>query len=113
MFAVFDVKAEAYLQPFFAMSTGVALRMFEEAASDKEHAFHKHAEDYTLFKVGEFHQDNGQLVPTEVLIPLGNAMQFRKMTEPYIEPRLPGVKAKQAELTQSTFVEEEVKSNGS
>lgn len=105
MFAVFDVKAEAYLQPFFAMSTGVAVRMFEEAASDREHAFYKHAEDYTLFKVGEFYQDSGQLVPSDVLIPLGNAMQFRKI----VEPKLTAI---QDEVKELDLVKKEVPGNG-
>lgn len=62
LFTVYDSKAEGYLQPFFAMTEAVALRMFSTAVGDPDHDFHRHAEDYTLFCIGEFDQAEGVLV---------------------------------------------------
>ncbi len=76
IFTVFDVKAEAYLQPFFAHKEALALRMFTEAASDPDHQFCKHAEDYTLFAIGEWEENSGEIQMYDVKKPLGNALQF-------------------------------------
>lgn len=65
MFAVFDSKAGAYLEPFFAPTRGVAMRSFEAACLSEGHSFARHAEDYTLFEVGEFHEDSGLVIPCD------------------------------------------------
>lgn len=74
IFTVYDSKAEAYLQPFYAQATGAAVRMFESAAKDPEHHFHKHAGDYTLFELGSFDEQTGKLEQLPNHINLGNAI---------------------------------------
>lgn len=54
IFSVFDSKASAYMSPQFVPSTGDAIRSFCNIASDPSHVFHKFAEDFTLFEVGEW-----------------------------------------------------------
>lgn len=65
LFSVFDSKAEAFLRPFLAETKGLAARSFTDACNDPEHEMCKHAEDYTLFCVGEFDQVTGELVGTQ------------------------------------------------
>jgi hypothetical protein len=48
IYAIYDVKAEQFLPPFFAKTNGVEIRMFEQAANDQQHDFNKYAEDYSL-----------------------------------------------------------------
>ena len=76
VYSVFDSKADAYLQPFFAPTRGVAVRMFETAAQDVAHDFHRHAGDFTLFEIGEFDEVKGTLVPYEVKYNCGAAIQY-------------------------------------
>jgi len=64
MFSVFDLKAGAYMQPFFAPTRGVAVRSFSDAVLSESHEFAKHAEDYALFEVGEFDQVEGVVKAT-------------------------------------------------
>lgn len=59
-FSVYDSKAEAYMQPFFMKTKGEALRAFMDTVGDSNHPFHRHAEDYTLFYLGEFDDSNGE-----------------------------------------------------
>lgn len=59
VYSVYDSKAELYMQPFFAMNSAVAARMFSEVALDQGHTFGKHPSDYSLWKVGEFDQSIG------------------------------------------------------
>lgn len=77
IYSVYDSKAECYLTPFFAPTAGVALRMFTQAAQDENHEFHKHAEDYTLFEIGEFDQDSAAILPLQAIKSLGNAIEYK------------------------------------
>ena len=61
MFTVFDVKAEAYLPPFFLPNESMAMRIFSDMAGDTDHQFGKHPEDYTLFKLGEFDDNSSKI----------------------------------------------------
>lgn len=78
MFSVYDSKTEAFLQPFYALATGAAVRMFEEAATDESHHFHKHSGDFTLFEIGAFNDETGQLIPLITHVNLGNAITLRR-----------------------------------
>ncbi|QCQ84795.1 nonstructural protein [Blackfly microvirus SF02] len=59
IFAVYDNGVNAYLRPFYGRSKGEAVRMFIEAANDKENNFHKFAADYILMELGEFDDVSG------------------------------------------------------
>ena len=63
MYSVFDSKAEQFTPPFSAGNDALAVRVFSGACSEPTHDFHRHAEDFTLFKVGEFDQEKGVIVP--------------------------------------------------
>ena len=54
VFSVRDDKAMAFMQPFFCVTRGVAFRMFYAACIDSSHDFHKYAEDYALYEIGEW-----------------------------------------------------------
>lgn len=74
IFSVFDVKAGAYMTPFFSTTAGMAMRSFQDAVSDQSHQFHKHAADYTLFQIGEYDDEKGSLKSTEH-VNLGSALE--------------------------------------
>lgn len=74
VFSVYDSKAEAFMQPFFAMTAGVAIRMFQQHAMDVESNFHKWAADYELFEIGEFEEQHGALTASRAIHSLGNAL---------------------------------------
>lgn len=80
IFSVFDSKADAFLQPFYALTTGIAVRMFEETCSDTEHQFHRHAADFTLMELGTFDQQKGTFEIQKVQLNLGNALTFIQMS---------------------------------
>lgn len=60
IFSVFDSKVGAFQQPFFARTTGEAMRMFEDAVQKPESGFHAHAGDYSLFEIGSFDDSSGK-----------------------------------------------------
>lgn len=78
IFSVYDSKANAFLLPFFAVNGRVALRMFERAVNDESTDFHRFSSDYTLFEVGEWDQDSGEVFAYGAKVSLGLAAQFAK-----------------------------------
>lgn len=75
-FSVFDSKAEAYLLPFFTTTAGQAVRMFSDACMQEDHAFHKHASDYTLFEIGAFDEESGTFSTLSAHVNLGCAVEY-------------------------------------
>lgn len=79
-FTVYDAKAEAYMQPFFTSTIGLAVRIFTEALNDPNHQFNKYKADYTLFSLGSFDDAKG-LFDTAAPISIGNGLEFCKTEE--------------------------------
>ncbi len=75
MFVIFDSKANAYLQPWFLSQDGMALRVFSDCVNDKEHNFGRHPEDYTMFRIGEFNDQDAN-IDWEAPKSMGNGIEF-------------------------------------
>ena len=87
LFTVYDSKAEAYLQPFFVGSRGIAIRAFKDCINSRDHQFGKHPEDYTLFYIGEFtDSDCGFDLVTP--ISLGNGVEFIEQSDMFTKDLL-------------------------
>ena len=76
VYSVYDAKAEGYLDPFMAMTDGLAIRMFASAANDAQHDFHRYAADYTLFRIGTYHVDTGFYTQDQAHTNLGTALSM-------------------------------------
>jgi len=87
IFAIYDQKAEAYLQPFFLPTTGMAVRSFIEASNDPNCQFSKNPEDFFLYEVGEYDDAHAALTQGK-LISLGSALEHRTQAKHFI----PGTK---------------------
>lgn len=61
-FAVYDQAAHAYMEPFFAPTVELAIRGFRHAVNKPGHPFNDYPEEYTLFLLGSFSQQTGELV---------------------------------------------------
>ena len=77
VFSVFDSKAEIFGQPMFFPAKGLAIRAFDDECNRKESQIHAHAEDFTLFQIGEFDQDKGLLIPLTTPVSLGIGVEFK------------------------------------
>lgn len=98
IFAVYDSKAEAYIQPFFQAKINQAKRVFQNAAQDIKHAFGRNPEDYTLFHLGSWNDENAILSPNKTPISLGTAQEFQN--KELLDPQLDLVEAIQQEQMQ-------------
>jgi len=81
LFTVYDSKTEAFIQPFYELTTAAALRSFAEAANTEKHAFSKSGADYTLFELGTFDQTNAKFAILDAPINLGLALMLKQVNE--------------------------------
>lgn len=65
--SVRDSAAVTFAAPFVAVSQGFAIRMFRDAIArnDVENMMAKHPQDFELYVIGEFEEENGKLIPCE------------------------------------------------
>ena len=76
IFSVHDSKAGAYFQPFFQQTEGMAIRIFSDLATDPDHSFNKHPEDFTLFRLGVYNDQNGEFTGEKTPHPICKAIDF-------------------------------------
>lgn len=77
IYAVYDSKAKAFAQPWYAANQFVALRHWVSAVNDPQTVFYKHPEDFTLYRVGAFDDATGEIVPAAQHLNLGLAATFK------------------------------------
>lgn len=75
---VYDSKAEAYLPPFYMRTTAEAVRAYEATSNDPESNMCRYPEDYTLFEIGEWEDNQGIITMYETKKSLGLAIEYKK-----------------------------------
>jgi len=78
IFSIYDSKAQAYLQPFFSPTKGTAIRAFADHVNNPDTDMCKHAEDFTLFEIGEFNDSNAEITLLSTPASLGLAIEHKK-----------------------------------
>lgn len=76
VYAVYDSKAQAYLQPWFCQNHNVAFRNMELALRNPQCPFKQFPADFTLFCIGEFDDLTGAITGHAAHESLGNMIQF-------------------------------------
>ena len=76
IFAVWDSKAEAYMQPFFASTVGLALRIFSDNVANQDSVLFKYPDDFVLFEIGLWDERTGEMINHEANINLGMAREY-------------------------------------
>lgn len=57
--AVWDEKLQAFMRPFYAPRIGGAVRAFTDEVNRDGSEMGQHPEDYTLFELGEWNDEDG------------------------------------------------------
>lgn len=84
LFAMLDIKANHYLQPFTETSTIAALRGFEVAVNEGKSTFNRFPDDFCLMELADFDQNSGQITPYTSPMNLGSARSVLKNPQPQI-----------------------------
>ena len=85
LYSVYDSKAEAFNEPFYANKDGLAIRIFTDHVNRDETIWGKYPHDFTLFQIGEFDSEKGSLTPLDTPRNLGMAIEFMDTQEPLLK----------------------------
>lgn len=78
LYSVYDSKAAVYGQPNFLLNRGTALRAWQDACNDAQSNVGKHPADFTMFEIGSWDDETGQITMHAAPISLGNALEFQR-----------------------------------
>lgn len=76
IYTIYDTKSEAYLQPFFLKTHGLAVRTFTDCVNDPKHQFGRHPADYNLFFLGDFEDTTSEWTIEKTPQNLGKGTEF-------------------------------------
>ena len=88
IYAIYDSKAEAFMQPFFSGTAGLALRTFADAANSPDTVIAKYPSDFELFELGVFDDQTGKFEIYEHRKPLGFAIEYVNKAEQSAQVRV-------------------------
>lgn len=80
IYAIYDSKVEAFMQPFFMQSKGAAIRAFTDLANDPSTTVGKHPEDYTLFELSDWDDSSAKFDPLSTPQSIGVGVEFVRNT---------------------------------
>lgn len=78
VFTVYDSKIEAFASPFICKTKGEAIRSWIDIVNDRQSAFSKHPEDFTLMHIAEYDDSSGRYENFTVPKSLGLAIEYIK-----------------------------------
>lgn len=58
IYTIYDNASESYSKPMFLEARGVALRSVMDAIAEPNTVYNKHPEHFSMFEIGEFHNDS-------------------------------------------------------
>lgn len=82
IYSIYDDTAKAYMQPFFLHNHALAVRAFTDQINQEnsQNPLSLHPEQFTLFHVGEFDDQTGNLELRDHQS-LGKGISYKKETE--------------------------------
>lgn len=64
VYSVFDSKLASFGRPWYEMTDASAIRVFSDAVNDNSNPanqWYKHPEDFSLYKLGVFNDESGEI----------------------------------------------------
>lgn len=77
VFSIRDKKGEIFMQPFFQKTVGEAERSFKTLTQDEKSMISKYPDDFDLYHVGEYDDQNGMLLPLKEVRMIISATQLK------------------------------------
>ncbi len=65
LYGIFDQCSGIYEKPFFSTADDLVKREFQDVATSIDHPIAKHPEHYTLYRLGNFNNETGQIIDEE------------------------------------------------
>lgn len=77
IYAIRDAKTEAFSQPMFFVTKGVAIRAFADECENNQSNLHKHPEDFALFELGSYNDNSGEFVSLAQPLQIALALDYK------------------------------------
>ena len=83
IFAIFDMKMGAYLQPMFFRSEGEALRAWQDIVNDSNpnNGIAKYPEDYSFYHLGNWNDESGEFTILDKPKSYGSAVGYKTVSQ--------------------------------
>lgn len=65
VYSIFDNAAGAFMQPFFMVNDGMAVRAFSDTANTADSSIKAHPDQFSLYRVGTWNDASGYLEPED------------------------------------------------
>lgn len=62
VYSIFDTAVGAYMNPFFQLADGAAIRLFQNTVNNKESQIYRNPDQFILFHIGEFDDKKGEFI---------------------------------------------------
>lgn len=103
IYTIFDAAAQTFTRPIFLPADGMATRVFVDMIQDPNQELHKYPQDYTLFRIGTYDDQDANIEPqpAQRLMSGSEAIKIarqRRLDEMVQQEELAALRAKQAEL---------------
>lgn len=80
-FAIYDGKGKMFGVPFFMPQPGLATRAFMDLVNDPQSTVNRHPADYTLYQIGSFDDNSGELFSDDPHVLLGHGSDFKPIVD--------------------------------
>lgn len=84
IYSVYDSKTGVFGQPNFLINRGAALRAWQEAANDNQSNIGKYPADFTMFEIGYWDDETGNVSMHNTKVSLGTALEFKRDQTPTV-----------------------------
>lgn len=85
IFSVYDAQAKMHMAPFTRATIGLAERDFKQGVNDPNSQMYKTPEDFTLWHVGYFDDETGDVIPLERTVKCAIASALKDQKELKLE----------------------------
>lgn len=77
IYSVYDSVSQAYGTPFLTQSDETAIRLFSVTAGDPSSLVYQSPGDFSLYKIGDFHDDTAIITPENPPVLVSKAINLR------------------------------------
>jgi hypothetical protein len=77
LYTLYDCKSETYAAPILHRARGEALRAFSDGINSPGHTLNKYPEDFTLFEIGEWDDQTGEIKLYDARVTVANAIDLK------------------------------------
>lgn len=90
IYSIFDECAGRYLRPWYSITDNEALRAFTDIAMDPGEDVGKHPEHYTLFKIGVYDDETGNIT-ADVVKFMATALERKAFAQQFVAEQLANI----------------------